>query len=507
MQSSLLQQLILLLKELNQRKALVVVTFAVISLASVFAGVYWPKSYQSSTTIHVEARNIIDPLMQGRAVRPDMSGHTENAREIINSRGLLVKVLKKGGWIADETDPSEEERLIESLRQRITTTMPGQGENLIRIHYRDDDPQRTYRTTRHIAETFIEEMLAAQEQESSAAFHFIDRQVKKYEEQLNNTQEQLSRLREENPDAQAGAAQQVSQRISSLQNTIDTLEQSLQEAQIREASLQEQLSGEARSASVTTRAEQQRQRVSELQSELDSLRLRYQETHPDIVALKQQIAEVEERAEELEEQEGGRPPGAGRDNPVYQDLQQSLYEVRTEKQTLQARLSNARQKLEDAQQRANRIEQVQATVENLTQDYEVNQDIYEDLLRRRENARVSMNLDNEQQGLSLRIQEPPYMPHQASGPRLLHFALGGLFLGGALPVGLLFGWVMVDPRIRSVEALPSSARASLIETIPRLRTRRDVRRERLQLVFSALAVLATLVAVVAVLVLSHGGSA
>ena len=40
----------------------------------------------------------------------------------------------------------------------------------------------------------------------------------------------------------------------------------------------------------------------------------------------------------------------------------------------------------------------ESALAELTRDYEVNRDIYQDMLRRRENARVSMELDRERRG-------------------------------------------------------------------------------------------------------------
>lgn len=508
MNKDLSQQIVLLLREVVRNKLLVIGTFVVITAAAMVVGLNWPKVYRSSTTIHVESRNIIDPLMQGRAVRPDMSDQVENAREVLNSRSLLAKVLIERGTISDSTPPAEEERLINSIRSRVSIVNP--GPNLIHIQYEDSDPERTFLTTKTLAKVFIDEMLAAQERESSAAYHFIDRQVKKYEQQLKDTQTQLAQMRERDPDAQPGAGQQVSQRISMLQNTIDDLEQRIEEARIRERSLTKQLSGEAESATVSSQVQDSRDRIAELRSELDALRLKYQDTHPDIVMLKQQIASAEEQLQAAEssqeaEASSAQSPSAGREGPVFQQLQQRLYQVRTEYETLQARLADAKRKLSAAQSRAARVQELHAKVENLTQDYQVNRDIYEDLMRRRENARVSMNLDNEQQGLSLRVQEPAYLPHQPSGPRLLHFAMGGLFLGGVLPVGMLFGWLTVDPRIRSSDALPEIAQKHLLETVPHLSGPREKVQQRRSLIMSVLVVCLTIAAVAAVFILRANG--
>ena len=58
-------------------------------------------------------------------------------------------------------------------------------------------------------------------------------------------------------------------------------------------------------------------------------------------------------------------------------------------------MSIAESMLNEELHRSGRIADSESALAELTRDYEVNRDIYQDLLRRRENARVSMELDRE----------------------------------------------------------------------------------------------------------------
>jgi hypothetical protein len=132
--------------------------------------------------------------------------------------------------------------------------------------------------------------------------------------------------------------------------------------------------------------------------------------------------------------------------------------------------------LNEELQRSKRIANSENALSELTRDYEVNRDIYQDLLKRRENARVSMNLDEKQQGLTFRIQEPAVMPLRPSGLRLMHFAIAGLGLGIVLPLGLLFGYARFDPRVRSAAQIERMAGVPVLATIPSYPTPGDRRR-------------------------------
>lgn len=514
MQSETEQRLRVLYREAFARRKWMVAGFVVITAIALALGVTWPKVYRSSSTILVEDQTIIEPLMRGAAVRGDVGDRARNAREIIYGRSMMLKVLEHGGWLADNPTPAQVEQRIEAIKE--STTISQAGQNLIKIEFEGTDPEQVFSTTEKLAELFIEETLAARAKESNAAFEFIDQQAKQYEQELLASEERLKALRQQHPEARPGAQSESAERIARLRARIDETEQQLQQAQIRKASLQDQLSGEAVAASMASRAEQYRTRIAQLRQQLDTLRLTYHDTYPDVVQLKYQINELEKavvqeerraRQERREAQAQGRVyvDEAMRNSPVYQQLQTALYEANTQIQTLQAQLRDTELKLDEELALAQRIQNTEAEFQKLTRDYEVNEAIYQDLTRRRENARVSMNLNTEQQGLNLRIVEPAYFSHSPAGPRLVHFAFGGLLLAAALPVALLFGLILIDPRVRTGTAITHELGMPLLGTIPHLDTPQEAQAERRGLLVSGVLVLLTVAAVIVVLVLRLQG--
>lgn len=505
MENQIEQKIRLLLREAYARKLGIALAFLAISALATAAGATWPKIYTASTTIFVEEKNIIDPLMAGRAVRTDVSAQSQNAREILYSRSLLREVLEARGEVDARTDPVALEEILRGFRTRLW--IGNVGDNLIRITYKDSDAEKSYATAQQLAQILIREMRRSKTQESEAAFSFIDRQVQKYEQQLEHTQSELRRLREQNPLAQPGTADQVNDRITQLRGRLDTIEQEIRETGIRVRTLEEQLSGEAAVNTLSNRVDERLERLNVLRNELAQLRLQYQETYPDVVRTRQQIAELEaaiERDSAGSESAGGsRVDPTLRANPVYQRLQQDLYQARSELKLLDDRSVDTTNKLQEELGRAAKIQDLRAEYDKLERDYGINTDIYQDLLRRRENARVSMNLDSEQQALTLRIHEPAYLPHQPAGPRMLHFAVGGMMLAGVLPFSLLFGFLLVDPRLRSAQDIEVEGRVTVLETIPHLMSRRSLRRERRRLILTFVVVFLTVAGVAAALLARH----
>ncbi len=502
MQTETEEKIQVLYREAFAHRRLIAASFVVVSLVMLLVGMNWPKSYESSTTIMIEEQNIIEPLMRGAAVSSDVLDRAHNAREIIFSRAILMGVLEDTGRLDDELSPVEIEWLMEGLRGSTTITQTGR--NLIQIQHQDADPELAYRTTKKFAALFLDEMTGSKSAESAAAFAFIDSQVQQYEQKLERSEQRLQALRADDPDARPEARAEVAGRITTLQGRVDDLEQRLREARIAESSLQEQLSGEAEGSARFSRAEQLRRRIVELEGELDRLRLTFHDTYPDVIQLRNQIQDLEQalvREESGESQERSSSERSMRANPVYQELQGRLYEARTTTRTLESSLENARAQLAQEEVRAARMEALAADLAKLMRDHEVNQGIYEDLQRRRENARVSVNLSQQQQGLNIRVYEPAHIAHRPSSPGLSLFALGGFVLGGALPLGLLFGFLLVDPRVRTASTVTRDLELKLLGLIPHMSTPAESARERRGLVMSGLVVVLTVVAVIAFLLL------
>ncbi len=447
--------------------------FVGIAMTLLIAGLVWPKGYMASTTILVEERNIIQPLMQGAAVTTEVADRGRLAREIIFGRKLMNQILGDAGWLKGNISPIEQEELIKKLTQR--TTITNVGRNLIKLDYRDDDAQRAYLTTKRYAEIFIAESLAAKAAESQRAFEFIDNQVQEYHQKLLKAEEDLKEFRSANIDAQPGSDTDLGARLNTLQQRIEQSTQELKETEIRKQSLEKQLSGEAEVASVVSREGQYRSRIVELQAQIDTLRLNYLDTYPDIVRLRHQIQDLNE-AIVVERQRREAAKAAGRvvlddsivNNPMYQQLKRDLSQNQVQIDTLIARINEAKRQLQSEVERGKRVRGGEATLAELTRDYQVNRDIYQDLLRRRESARVSMNIDRDNQGLTFKIQEPATLPLQPSGLRFWHFILIGIVLGIAVPVGVLFAKIQVDQRIRVSALIAERHKVPLLASVPHL---------------------------------------
>jgi protein tyrosine kinase modulator len=494
MQLSPEQDIRALLNEVFHSRRFLVATFVLVNAALLTAGSLWPKSYTASTSILVDERTIIQPLMQGAAVATDALDRSRNAREVIFGRKIMDAVVDYGGWLKGRPGVEERELLIEEIKKRTTITTV--GKNILRVEYRDTEPERAFRVTEKFAELFIQESIAAKAAESRAAFDFIDKQTQEYQDKLVRAEGELKELRSTTLESNIGSESEILTRLNDLRTRIDATQQELREAEVMEASLERQASGEAESTTDILREGQFRTRIGELESKLDNLRLSYHDTHPDIVQVKQQIQALTEnmnaeRARREQTRRSSKSNDLAVNNPVYQQMRRDQAQNSGQIDALTARLADLKRQLQDMLGKGKRMHSGDARLAELTRDYQINRDIYQDLLRRRENARVSMNMDREHQGLTFKIQEPASPPLAPSGVRFAHFVAAALLLGVLIPVGLLYARLRLDPRIRSGSAIAVPQKLPVIAVVPHLWSPAELKSLRSELVFLTLIVVTT----------------
>ncbi|TWI12472.1 hypothetical protein [Aerolutibacter ruishenii] len=477
---SLLNQVPIAIKEFKRHIVPLAAIFATIALSILFWGMIRPATYESSATVLVEDNNIIAPLMQGRTVPTDAADRATIAREVAFSRRVMDEILRSGGWMESNPSPVEQERLIGSISERTSIEVMDRGRtraraddpriNLIRITYSDTDAKRAHLVTKRYSELLMAESMAAKAKESSGAFEFIGAEAAKYRALLSNAEGNLQRYRSVNPDARDGVESDVTARIGELHREVANARLNLVDLASQERQLQAQLSGE-NEISTVSRSSQLRARLAELQTELDRLSLNYTSRHPDVIRVQNQMRDVQRQilgggglANGVAS--AGSMLGPPSLNPLYSELRSRLANIRQQKVAAAARESTASALLGQELSRSRKIVEAEGTLSALTRDHAVNSELYQDLLRRRENARVSMNLDANGQASNFQIQEPASMPLLPSGMRLMHVSIIGLGLATLVPLLLLAFIVRRDPRVRSSMGIERDAGLPVLGAIP-----------------------------------------
>ncbi|GAB1257150.1 hypothetical protein NBRC116494_16520 [Aurantivibrio plasticivorans] len=455
MNAEISEILSLLRREIWDKRRVFAALYLITSLAFLGVGWFWPKSYTSSSAILVDQFNILRPLMEGTAVTTDVVDRARIARQIISSRGAMEEALVTSGWVTENSTELEKEKAIVAVGKMVEVR--NAGRNLLSIAVKNADPEVAYKTASAITDVFIEHSISAKQKESQDAYDFINGQVEEYQEKLQVAEQALKDFHTANVDARPGSQDEVNGRIMELRRRMEATQLEVRELKIRKETLQKQLSGEAAITENLTREGQYRERLAALEEQLSTLRLSYLDTYPDIVRIKTQIATIETALLKEQESNAGLSVAdkergisqAATTSLLYQELRSQASAAETQLASLTARLEETKQLLAVEEERIIRINDVEAKLAQLTRDYQVNQELYQSLLRQRENARISMNIDKENQGMTFKVQEHAALPLTPEGIRFAHFLAAGAILSFMLPLCLIYGVTLIDQKVRS----------------------------------------------------------
>lgn len=448
-------------------------TFAAIALIFLVWGLLTPPTYESSATVLVQDNATITPLMEGRAATPNDASRAVISRDVLFGRSVMGKVLQAGGWPVDELSPLEKEKLSNGIMDRTEVTISERTPvrssdpklSLVKISYTDSDPERAYEVTRRYSEALIEQVLDSRARASKSAYQFIDAQVDQYQKALAEADRKLEQYRIANPDAIPGVDTDVASRIAELRRAADNASMDLADVGAQEHQLMGMLSRESQITTIS-RSSQANAQLGGLQAEYDRLLLSYTDQHPDVVRVRNQIRALQGQVSSGRVTGSVLPGATPTMNPVYEQLRTQLAEVRRQGAAAASRVATAQALLRAEYERSRRIMESGSETTALTRAHDVNQEMYEDLLKRRENARVSMNLDADGRSLGFQIQEPASQPLLPSGLRLMHFAVAGLAVAIVVPLLLLSMLVKHDPRVRVPLQIERDAGLPVLGTIP-----------------------------------------
>lgn len=446
--------------ELYRYRVAAAVVFMAVTAGVLTWGYVTPKSYTSKAVLYADQSNILGPLLRGQAEVTEIDRINE-ARELVESRSFLESVALNSGLITASQPEKAKTVAIGRFKERVRLRVSNR--NFLELAYTSDDPNQSFRVMSAVLDHFIERTVQKKQSESRAAYEFIDSQVKTYQRQLEEAEQKLKEFKSENQD---GTENNVRARIETLRSDIENLKLEIQQSESEVRLTRDQLSQEdpVRRVTVDPGRSSAERRLATLRQQMDELLLSYHERHPDIVTLKAQIADLQAQiASEGDEAREGTVTQV-LENPVYENLKLQLAERTTSLAVQRNRLASLEKLLEEAFLRSERVAENQARLSELTRDYDVTRNVYEDMLQRRERARLSMTLDVQGEGVSYKIQEPASYPTHWDGLQLYQVGLAGPFLGSGMVLGLLTLLVMFDQRVRS----PRTLNLALPETIPLL---------------------------------------
>ncbi len=443
-------------REMCQRKFKVALAVTAASFIIMILGMLRPSNFTSSVTIFADNQNIIKPLLGDKAsVTRIKQNRTTQVSDLINSPKILSKVIDNVYGKNNFPTALAKEKKINKVRKNLAIT--GLSGNFIKITYTGDSAKRTFDILNNVVSLFIDDSANTKKEESRNAYHFIEQQTASYKGLLLSAEAKLKDFQSNNFD---GSADEVNARIASLRATIAEMKIEVTESAAKLKSLQDQLTQESKYSSNNYEAAVYRSQLQTLEQTKADLELRYKDDYPEIIKINYKIADIKKLILAATNKENTNKTIENEFNPIYKELKSKVSDATIENRTILNRLKAFEKLLVEAYERRKRIANNNAELSELTRDYSVLKTQYEEMLEKKEKARISMVLDVQGQGVNYKIQEAANYPNTPSGLRFIHFFILGPILGFLIVFFIMLAKVILDGRIRL------SSQLALIEYIP-----------------------------------------
>ena len=433
-----------------------------------------PKTYEASSSVSIERGSTLKPLMQGVGVAGNMEDRLKNLKSEMTSKSITEKVIKKLGMNKNAKDPAQKEALIERVRRNLDVRVTG-GPNLINISYEGDDPETVTKVVNTFTSVYIDEYVRSKRSDVTEAYDFIRNQLLEYKNKLDESDGKIREFKEKNPNLVPQSETTLLTRLEGQQSARVEAEIRVKELLRRKENLQKQLGGEKElTVAFVTREGSPQARLSYLNSQLMLLMAKYTEHYPEVIKIK---SEIEELKKQIAQAKISRMESSGSEtaamNPIYQQLKEDLSKTDAEIEALRGRTTELSKHEQEIQRIFRRMPREQEEWTKLQRDRNVYQQIYDQLLQKLENARVSREIETEDKGETFRIVDPAKVPLYPIKPNRVKMILFGIFFGIALGVGIVFGLDYFDHSFKDEDSIEDILKLPVLAAIPKIVTEAD----------------------------------
>ena len=487
----IIQQLVVILRSMWLRRWAGLAVAWVAAVVGLIVVSRMPDRYEAEARVYVDTQTVLKPLLAGLAVQPDVNQQVTMMARTLITRPNVEKLIRTSDMDLGVQNPKQMDALVEDVTRRLKLSGGGR-ENIYDISFRDPNPALAKRVVQNVVSMFVESGLGDKKRDSETARRFLEDQIKTYEKQLLDAEDRLKEFKLRNITMTGGstAGGDYVTRMSALNDEIGRLRLELRAAEQSRDAIKRELAGEdpvmlpePGTGAGGSPVPEIDARIDTQRRQLDDLLRRYTDQHPDVVATRRLITQLEDqKRQELEARKkaAGTTPGrySGSTNPVFQQLKISLAEQEASVAALRARLSEQQSRLDSLRSAAGRVPQVEAELAQMNRDYDVLKKNYEQLVTRRESARMAEGVDATAGMADFRVIDPPRVSPQPVFPNRLVFV--ALALAAALGAGVVAAFVLAQlfPRIQDAKTLRTLTNRPVLGSIGLLIDAAAVRKER-----------------------------
>jgi len=385
-------------------------------------------------------------------------------KRIIDSLGLYPDIRKRDG------DQEAMMVMTKAINVEQVTAM-GANAPAFRISYKGRNPAQTAQVTNQLTAMFIEENLKTREEQSYGTSDFIDGELKKVEQQLEEKDKELDETRARYGQQVPDSGQFHLQEAAALGQQLRAAEEKIAQDQQQEADLKALAGTTAPTvdldlgASLSGGASQ----TEELQTKLNALRSRYGPNHPDVRKMQAELDQVKANEADAPAPTATTAAPVPRKvhNPVIEaQLEQLDADIEKQKDRAAQLQSAMKQQLSSLQS----LPEYREKIDMIQRDYDALQGRYRSLLEKKMTAETATSLESREKSERFVIIDSAQIPERPYSPNRPLLMLGGVLLGALVGLGVALGREVMDDSVRNEREAERILGAPVLTGVPEILT-------------------------------------
>lgn len=455
---------------------------------------FLPVLYQSESVILVEQQKVPDQYVVPN-VTSDLQDRLQNLTEQILSRTRLQGVVDRFHLYPRNTlnamDPVDEMRNYINIEMVSAPSKPGDY-TAFKLRYSTSSPKLAQQVDAELASMFIAENDKTQQQLSENTSEFLASQLADARANMAEQEAKVADFKEKHLGELPSQLESNMQILGGLQSQLQSAQQNMDAARQQKLYLESLVQGyqaaesSFRGADGTNVSSPQtfESQLFQMHLKLQDLQSRYTDDHPDVVALKQQIAQVERLKKQSDAELAAKlkdPKGSnGITTTVVSDgdhgaAPSPIMQVQSQLKANQLEISNVQQHEQDLEKqiaayegRLNLAPQTEQELTAVSRGYEESKTNYNSLLQKQMQSQLATSLEQRQQGEQFRVIDPPSLPSKPWSPNYVRLSLGGLGAGLAVGLALTILMEMTNVRVRHEKEILEIVPTVILVGIPHL---------------------------------------
>ncbi len=473
--------------------------------------------YVSTATLEITPKQVSDSIVK-TTLNQELTDRIGQMQQQILSRTSLSAIITdpRLDLYKEERASKPLEDVIEAMRLndiRITMdSVPGDRHvSAFTISFQYRDRTKAHDTVQTLITKFQEANLTTQRNTQNMVGNFVKDELSEARAKLDTLNEALTRFKTENAGKLPEQLNQNMAQMTSLQQRLTTLNDSLNRAQQQRVLYEEHLSSlqsqmalsdsldrETEVAAPVLRQNQKllelNKRIEDTETQLTMLHHQYKDSFPDIRIANQNLDELKRQRDDLQkkqDEELAKPQPPAKKVTNYQrleaasNLEGQINLTRASMKNLETQVSNENKEKAEATKELQLFDArlaatsgLEARYAELTHDIAEARDHFNGLQNTQQQTDQNAELLSRKAGENLDVLDPPSLPVQPSKPNRWMYVGGGTAIAFILGLGLAGLQEAKDTSLKNLKDVRAYTNLPVLSSIPLLENTMLVRRKR-----------------------------